>query len=121
MLKAISKDLDDLMTLVTQEDCSELKKLIIENPQAPLLIFAGEEANSGVYGYESVAFGSASLKEITLYGEYWLDKEDYEENLRDDMSYDNKYENLSNEKFDEEVRKIMKETVFVKAIVVYVG
>ena len=35
------------------EDCTELKKLIIENPQAPLLIFAGEEAYSGQYGYES--------------------------------------------------------------------
>lgn len=53
MLKAISKDLDDLMVQMTQKDCTELKKLIIETPQAPLLIFAGEEAYSGQYGYES--------------------------------------------------------------------
>ena len=46
MLKAISKDLDDLMVQMTQKDCTELKKLLIENPQAQLLIFAGEEAYS---------------------------------------------------------------------------
>ena len=121
MIKKISKDVTELMDFMTQKDCVELKKLIIENPEAPLLVFAGEEANSGVYGYQSVDFCSVSLKELTLYGEYWLDKDDYEENIRDDMGFDDRYENLSDEEFDKEVKKVIEETAFIKAIVIYVG
>lgn len=121
MIKSISKNVTELMDFMTQKDCVKLKKLILENPESPLLVFAGEEANSGIYGYEGVGFGSVSLKEITLYGEYWLDKDDYKENLRDDMSYDDRYENLSDEEFEKEVDKIMGETAFIKAIVIYVG
>ena len=32
-------------------ETEKLRKLIIENPDCPLLIFAGEEANSGDYSY----------------------------------------------------------------------
>ncbi len=121
MVKTISKDLDDLMILVTQKDCTELKKLIIENPQAPLIIFAGEEANSGQWSYESVDSGYPVLEEITLYDEFWFTKDDYEDRLRDDMAYDERYKDLPDAEFDAEVEKIISETAFVKAIVIYVG
>ena len=121
MIKAITKSSAWLMTLMTQKDCATLKKLIVENPEAPLLIFAGEEANSGEYQYESVPSGSAFLEEITMYGDQWLNKDDFEEVLRDDMANDEQYESLSEEELDNEVAKIVAETAFVKAIVVYVG
>ena len=41
MIKTISKDKKELMDFMTQKDCTDLKKLIVENPEAPLLIFAG--------------------------------------------------------------------------------
>lgn len=56
-----------------------------------------------------------------MYGDMWLDKEDFENNLRDDMSCDESYENLSVKDFDAEVAKIVAETAFVSAIVLYVG
>ena len=122
MLKTISTDLDELMSFVTQKDCAELKKLIMENPEAPLLIFAGEEANIGQCGgYESVDAGYISLDELTVYDEQWFTRDNYEERLRDDMSDDELYENLSDNEFDAEVEKIISETAFIKAIVVYVG
>lgn len=121
MIKNISKDAAELMSFMTQKDCTDLKKLIVENPEAPLLIFAGEEAWSGEYGYESVDSGYASLTEITIYGDQWLDRDDFEDVLRDDMANDEQYENLSDEEFDAEVAKIIAETAFVKAIVIYVG
>lgn len=34
-------------------DTTELRNLILENPDLPLLIFAGEEAWNGEYSYES--------------------------------------------------------------------
>lgn len=106
---------------MTQEDCTELKKLIIENPQAPLLIFAGEEAYSGQYGYESVDSGYPALEELTLYDEFWSTRDDYEDRLRDDMACDERYKNLSDAEFDAEIDKIISETAFVKAIIIYVG
>lgn len=106
---------------MTQKDCTTLKKLIVENPEAPLLIFAGEEANSGEYQYESTNSGSAFLEEITMYGDQWLSKDDFEEVLRDDMANDEQYKYLSDEEFDNEVAKIVAETAFVRAIVIYVG
>lgn len=121
MIKTISKGKKELMDFMTQKDCIDLKKFIVENPEAPLLIFVGEEAYSGEYSYESVDGGYADLKEITLYGDQWLDKDDFEDVLRDDIANDEQYENLSDEEFDAEVAKIVEETAFVKAIVIYVG
>lgn len=121
MIKAISRDIMELKELMTQKDCKDLKELIISNPDAPLLVFVGEEACSGEYAYESAPDGFACMQEITLYGDMWLNKEDFENNLRDDMSYDESYENLSVKDFDAEVAKIVAETAFVSAIVLYVG
>ena len=56
-----------------------------------------------------------------MYGDQWLSKDDFEEVLRDDMANDEQYENLSDEELDNEVAKIVAETAFVKAIVIYVG
>lgn len=64
MIKAITKSSAWLMTLMTQKDCATLKKLIVENPEAPLLIFAGEYANCGEYQYESVPSGDAFLEGV---------------------------------------------------------
>lgn len=121
MIKSISKNVSELMNLMTQKDCKDLKELIISNPEAPLLVFVGEEACSGEYTYESAPDGFVCMQEITLYGDMWLDREDFENNLREDMSYDESYENLSEKDFDAEVAKIVAETAFVSAIVLYVG
>ena len=121
MVKEIYKDARELETFMTQKDCKDLKELIIEHPEAPLLIFAGEEAWLGEWGYNSVDSGYASLRLITLYGGQWLDKDDFEDQLRDDMVYDERYENLSDEEFEKEFAKIVAETAFVAAIVIYVG
>lgn len=121
MIKSISKNVAELKDFMTQKDCKDLKELIISNPEAPLLIFAGEEAWSGEYSYESVDGGYATLRQITIYGDMWLDKDDFEEKIREDMADDEQYENLSDEEFDSEVAKIVAETAFVNAIVIYVG
>lgn len=121
MIRTITNDLAWLMTLMTQKDCTTLKKLIVENPDAPLLIFAGEYAHGGVYRYESVPSCDAFLEEITMYGDQWLNKDDFEEVLGDDMANDKQYENLSDEELDDEIAKIVAKTAFVKVIVIYVG
>ena len=121
MIKSISKDIIELKNYMTQKDCKDLKELIISNPEAPLLIFAGEEAWNGDWAYNSVNSSYARLRRITIYGEQWLYEDDFEDELRDDMAYDERYENLSDEEFDAAFAKIKAETAFVEAIVIYVG
>ena len=101
-------------------DTTELRKLILENPELPLLIFCGEEAWSGEWGYElAFANGKPYIEELTLYGDYWVDKDDYEERLRDDLCDD--YADLSDEEYDKMIEQRVEETEFVKAIVIHVG
>lgn len=103
------------------DDTSELKKLIIENPKLPLIIFAGEEAYSGEYAYEMSEAHGISIRELTLYKDYWLDKEDYEEELSDDLCDEDEYKDMPDKEYFKMIKKKVEETEFVKAIVLYVG
>ena len=110
----------------TSLDCSinnttELRKLILENPDLPLLIFASEEAWSGEYPYQSVEAHGIRIEELTLYDDFWMSKDEYEDKLRDDLGCEEEYENLSDDEFDNMIAEKIKGTEFVKAIVVYVG
>lgn len=67
---------------------SELRRLIIENPDLPLLVFAGEDANPGNYwGYMSCSYVSAHVGEFldcaqTVNDEKcYCDRDDFEEDL----------------------------------------
>lgn len=108
-----------LKQICSLEDCIELKKLIIENPELPLLIFCGEESWNGEYAYAQADYNGARVEEVTLYNEYWLEKDDYREQLSYDL--EDEYENLSNEEYDKMIAEKVANTEFVKAIVVYVG
>lgn len=118
MLKPVSTDMNKLKACMSQASCESLKELIVNNPEAPLLIFVGEEAVE--YRYESTAVINVDLEELTLYTGIWMTKKDYEDALRLDMSYDERYDNLSSEEFDVEVAKIIDKTAFIKTITVYI-
>lgn len=102
-------------------DTTTLKNLILENPDLPLIIFAGENANDGDYAYEQVYASEGEIKELTLYKDYWLDKDGYKEKLSNDLSDEYEYKHLSDKEYFEMIDKKVEETEFVKAIVIYVG
>lgn len=102
-------------------DTSELRKLILENPDLPLLIFAGEYAWSDNYPYEQTDASGGEIQTLTLYNGYWLDENDYEDRLRDDLCDLEEYKNLSDEEYDKMIDQKVAETEFAKAIVIYVG
>lgn len=107
---------------VSLEDTTELRKLIKENPDLPLLFFAGEDAYSDE-GYQySMAYASdASIQELTLYGDVWMERDDYAEKLSDDLAFEEKYKNMTDDEYDAMIDQKVNETEFVKAIVIYVG
>lgn len=91
-------------------DATELRKLLLENPELPLLVFAGENCNSGDYCYMSCGVCNASI------GEYldccqevneercYTDRDDFEEDLGEQV-YD-RPEAVN--KTDEELEAIIK-------------
>lgn len=112
---------EDIINSMALKDCEELKKLIVENPSLPLLVFAGEDAWNEEYAYSSCNPGCVLIEELTLYNDEFVDKSDYEEFIRDDLSNDHDYDNLSDDEFDLAVHDIVNKTPFVKAITIFVG
>ena len=102
-------------------DTSYLRKLIIENPDLPLLIFCSENCNSGEFAFEQAMVNSAIIDELTLYKEKWIDKDEFKERLYEELSDEEIYENLSDSAFEQMIDEMIGATEFVKAIVIYVG
>ena len=107
---------------VSLEDITELRKLIIENPDLPLLIFCGEESyyDDG-YPYSMTYASNAEIQELTLYNDVWMDKGDYAEKLSDDLAFEEEYKDITDEEYDKIIDQKVNETEFVRAIVIYVG
>lgn len=102
-------------------DTTELRNLITENPDLPLLIFCGDEAWGGIYAYEKADVNNVEIKEVTLYKRYWIEEDEYKEKLSDDLCDKEEYSDLSDREFGRVIEKMVAETEFVKAIVIYVG
>lgn len=68
-------------------DASELRKLIAENPDLPILCFAGEDANSGNYDWEFCGAHAVKGEVLTCTSfadDYvFIDREDFEDRMRD--------------------------------------
>lgn len=105
----------------TLNDTTELRNLILENPELPLLIFCGEEAWSGDWGYTQADADSGSIQDLTLYNSEWVDRDGYKDRLSDNLCDEEEYEDLSPEEYGEMIEQKVAETEFVKAIVIYVG
>lgn len=103
------------------DDTKELKELIISNPDLPLLIFCGDECYSGEYCYESAHAHGIDIKELTIYQDMYVEKDDYKDRLSDSLGGMAEFEKLSDAEFEKMIDGIVDATEFIKAIVVYVG
>ena len=103
------------------KDTKELRQLIIDNPNLPLLIFAGEDSWHDNWCYEMNYAHGIGIEDLTNYKDLYVTKEDFEDTLIDDLSYDDEYKNLSDDDFDKMVDDIVAKAEFTKCIVVYVG
>lgn len=97
----------------------ELKKLIIDNPELPLLIF--HCCDDFDYSVDNYMLGEVTLcrvDEVATINETYVSIDDYEEELR--YRYEDEYPYMGDKEFDEFIEKKINETKFIKAIVVYV-
>lgn len=88
-------------------DNAELKKLIIENPNLPLLIFVTEDANSGEWSVELASCGCSKGIVLDATKDCWLprddriytDASDLEEDIRNALDDEDEYKSLSDKEF----------------------
>lgn len=92
------------------QDTIELRKLIAENPDLPIMVMAGEYAWSGNYGYECCTIVNCEITKVldceTPFSEYIFTDEDYfEEKLTDYWSVQPEAKGLTEEEFDKLIEK----------------
>lgn len=95
---------------------AELKELIKEHPDYPIVVLAGEEAADSGYYYtycSDIGFSIGSILDcITPYTSdetVITDEDDFKEQIADCLSDEDEYANLSDDEFDELIDKIAKE------------
>lgn len=83
----------------------ELKQLIAENPDLPIVVLVGQDAVSDDYGYtycSDVQFCIDEILDCSLpFGNYYVynNRDDFENALSDYLADCEEYENLSDEEF----------------------
>uniref|UniRef100_A0AAU8AXG6 Uncharacterized protein n=1 Tax=Dulem virus 37 TaxID=3145755 RepID=A0AAU8AXG6_9CAUD len=101
---------DKIFPLNLAKNTEELRKLILENPDLPIVILVSEDANSGDYGWQYCAKISVCIEQIldceVPFSEYiQTDKDEFEERLEewlwDALSSNSKGSTLTEEEFQE--------------------
>ena len=114
-------------SLLTATD--ELRKLILDNPGVPLLVFAGEDCNSGDYSYMSCSSCHAALDEFldclqeVNEERVFTDRTDFEEAFADYLYYQEYHDWKGNDsEWDAYVERRVKEydPYWRKCIILYV-
>lgn len=100
---------------------NKLLELIKNNPDLPVIVCAYNDDMN--YDYDSTIFFDLSvyIEELTLYNdEVWLDYDDVEDRVRDNLACDDKYVDLSDYEFDKIVEDYIKDNyIFKKYICIY--
>lgn len=103
----------------------ELKKLILENPELPVVVLAGEEANGGDYSWMFCSYVSFHIEEILdcdfldYNDTVFTDRDRLEEKITDDL-YDD-YSDGPEEEYDAAVKRKLQELepYWKKVIAIY--
>ena len=107
------------------KDAGELKKLILDNPDLPIVVFAGEDAHSGDYYWmlcTKISFGIEEILDCdyTDYDDVIIkDRDRLEAKIEDDL-YD-EYSDKPDEEYEEAIKREMEkyEPFWKKVIAIY--
>ena len=107
------------------KETDELRKLILKNPDLPIVVLAGEEANSGDYQWmfcSSISFGIEEILDCdyTDYDDAVItDRDRLEEKIADDL-YD-EYFGKPDEEYEEAIKREVEkyEPFWKKVIAIY--
>ena len=109
------------------KESDELKKLILENPDLPVVVLAGEGANDGDHSWmfcSSIFFCVEEILDCD-YVDYddtvFVDRDRLEEKIGDDLADD--YSDKSQEEFEAAIKQRLEELepYWKKVIAIYAG
>ena len=107
------------------KNTEELKKLIAEHPDYPIVVLAGEEANNGDYGWmycSDISFGIEEILDTDFmdYNDCHFTDRDRLEEFIEDMLYDD-YNDKPQEEYDKAIKaKVAElEPYWVDVIAIY--
>lgn len=107
------------------KNSDELKRLIFENPDLPIVVLAGEDATCDYWGWtycSSISFGIDEILDCDYY-DYddlvFTDRDSLEEKIADDLC--DEYYGRPDEEFDEAVKRKLEELepYWKKVIAIY--
>lgn len=98
---------------------NKLKELILKNPELPILVMANE-CDCDFDEFSSIALNvkECSVEEWYLYDNKYVDAEDLEDLLRDNLADLDEFKNLDDRNFDEAVVQYMKNNYQSKEYIV---
>ena len=108
------------------QNSDELKKLILENPDLPIVVLAGEDASSGYWGWTYCSSISFHINEILDcdYYDYddtvFTDRDRLEEKISDDLC--DEYYGRPDEEFEAAIKSKLEELepYWKRVIAIYV-
>ena len=107
------------------QNTEELRKLILENPDLPIAVLVGENANTGDYWYyqycNEISFQIEEILDCDFFNGYvYTDRDDLENGIVDKLAPFFKYK--SDKEFEEAVQKEIEkyEPYWKKVIAIYV-
>ncbi len=105
---------------VQLENVAELAKLQSENPDARIICFVSEDANNGEHSYMSAKFGKPRLEKLTLHNNVWIDDEEMECKIADNVS-EEWHDDLSDQEVESIIEDRLDKVVFEEIIVIYIN
>ena len=93
----------------------ELKKLIAEHPDYPIVVIVANEVIGDDYGWwyaPEISFGIGEILDCEQdidEEKTYVDRDDFEEDVQYNVECDENFENVTDEEFDAEVKRIMTE------------
>lgn len=110
------------------KDSAELRRLIAENPELPIVVMCHGESCAEDYAYTYMSDVRCNVGEIldceTPYADYIFDdREDFIERISDSMCDEEDYANLPDEEFDKaaEAKAATYDQYWRKAIIICAG
>ena len=96
----------------------ELRRMILDNPDYPLVITVTEDTWTGEYSTEVIGDVGCYVTEMACYKNQWCDADELEEVIANDLADDPDREDLTDEEFELAVRAVMNRYPLQKVILV---
>ncbi len=93
----------------------KLRQLILDNPDLPLVVLVGDEANTGDYSYMFATSVSAEIGEILDCNQEfndcicYTDRDDFEDDVGESVYYQHEDEDHPDEWWEEETKRVAAE------------